>query len=187
MSILISDFDGTLTRYDFFDRVRKRWPFPPQDDPWEKFVAGEITNFQALAEIFAAIRTTEEDLLELADSTELDASFAESARRLQDRGWEIVIASAGCDWYIKFLLSKAKVSVLVYANPGVFDPERGLQMALPESSHFFSPTTGVNKMEIVRDALKQSERVAYAGDGRPDLEPALLVKPALRFARGWLV
>jgi 2-hydroxy-3-keto-5-methylthiopentenyl-1-phosphate phosphatase len=41
-------------------------------------------------------------------------------------------------------------------------------------------------MEIVRDALKRSERVAFAGDGRPDLEPALLVKPELRFARGWL-
>ena len=95
MSILISDFDGTVTRYDFFDRVRKRWPFSPQDDPWEKFVTGEITHFQALAEIFASIRTTEADLLELADSTELDASFAKSARVLQDRGWEIVIASAG--------------------------------------------------------------------------------------------
>jgi 2-hydroxy-3-keto-5-methylthiopentenyl-1-phosphate phosphatase len=59
MSILISDFDGTVTRYDFFDRVRQRWPFPPQDDPWEKFVTGEITHFQALAEIFASIRTTE--------------------------------------------------------------------------------------------------------------------------------
>jgi 2-hydroxy-3-keto-5-methylthiopentenyl-1-phosphate phosphatase len=41
-------------------------------------------------------------------------------------------------------------------------------------------------MEIVRDALKRSERVAFAGDGRPDLEPALLVKPEFRFARGWL-
>jgi len=28
--------------------------------------------------------------------------------------------------------------------------------------------------------------VAFAGDGRPDLEAALLVEPGLRFARGWL-
>src|SRR5215813_3313090 len=77
MGILVSDFDGTVTRYDFFDRVRKRWPFPPQEDPWEKFVSGEITHFQALAEIFASIRAPEAELLELADSTELDASFAE--------------------------------------------------------------------------------------------------------------
>jgi 2-hydroxy-3-keto-5-methylthiopentenyl-1-phosphate phosphatase len=186
MGILITDFDGTVTRYDFFDRVRKRWPFPLQDDPWEKFVEGEITHFQALAEIFACIRTTEADLLELADSTELDASFAKSIRVLRDRGWEIVIASAGCDWYIKFLLKKAGVSVPVHANPGTFDPERGLEMSLPERSAFFSPTKGVSKVAIVQDALNRSDRVAFAGDGRPDLRPALLVQPQLRFARGWL-
>jgi hypothetical protein len=54
MGILISDFDSTLTRYDFFDLVRKRWPTSPDDDPWEKYVAGKVTHFQALAEIFAA-------------------------------------------------------------------------------------------------------------------------------------
>jgi 2-hydroxy-3-keto-5-methylthiopentenyl-1-phosphate phosphatase len=186
MSIMISDFDGTLTRYDFFELVRRRWPFPLEDDPWEKFVGGQITHFQALAEIFARIRTSEADLLELATSMELDSSFAKSARELQDRRWEIVIASAGCDWYIRFLLKGAGVSVSLYANPGIFDPECGLQMSLPERSRFFSPTTGVNKVEIVRDALTRSNRVAFAGDGRPDLEPALLVKPELRFARGWL-
>jgi 2-hydroxy-3-keto-5-methylthiopentenyl-1-phosphate phosphatase len=186
MGILISDFDGTVTRYDFFDRVRQRWPFPPQDDPWEKFVAGEITHFQALAEIFGSIRTTEADLLKLADSMELDASFAKSARALRESGWEIVIASAGCRWYIDYLLKKAGVSVSVYANPGVFDPERGLLMSLPERTPFFSPTKGVNKAAIVQDALKRSDLVAFAGDGRPDLRPAILVRPELRFARGWL-
>jgi len=186
MPILISDFDGTITRYDFFERVRKRWPFPPQDDPWEKFVSGEITHFQALAEIFASIRATEAELLELAASTELEASFAKSVRALQDRGWEIVIASAGCDWYIKFLLNKAGVSVPVYANPGTFDQETGLEMSLPEPSPFFSSTKGVSKVAIVRDALNRSDCVAFAGDGRPDLKPALLVRPEWRFARGWL-
>jgi 2-hydroxy-3-keto-5-methylthiopentenyl-1-phosphate phosphatase len=186
MSILITDFDGTVTKYDFFDLVRKRWPFSQQDDPWEKFVAGRITHFQALAEIFARIRTSEADLQELANSMELDASFAKSARELQDRGWEIIIASAGCAWYIQLLLKKASVSVSLHANPGEFDPECGLQMSLPEGSRFFNPTTGVNKAEIVRDALSRSQRVAFAGDGRPDLEPALLVPPQFRFARGWL-
>jgi len=186
MPILISDFDGTITRYDFFDRVRKRWPFSPQDDPWEKFVSGEMTHFQALAEIFSRIRTTESDLLGLADSTELDPSFANSIQALQDHGWEVVVASAGCGWYIDFLLKKAGVSVSVHANPGTFDPKRGLLMSLPERSAFFSASKGVNKVAIVQDALKRSDCVAFAGDGRPDLRPALLVQPQLRFARGWL-
>ena len=186
MNILVSDFDSTATRYDFFDLVRKRWPFSPEDDPWEKFVAGKKTHFEALAEIFIGIRTSEASLLELVESMELDPDLAESVRTLQDRGWEVVIASAGCDWYIQRLLKKAGVSVSVYSNPGVFDPERGLQMSLPERSAFFSPTTGVNKLAIVQDALRRSDCVAFAGDGRPDLKPALMVSPHLRFARGWL-
>jgi len=59
-------------------------------------------------------------------------------------------------------------------------------MSLPERSPFFSPSKGVNKTAIVQDALNRSDRVAFAGDGRPDLKPALLVPPQLRFARGWL-
>ena len=41
-------------------------------------------------------------------------------------------------------------------------------------------------MAVVKDALKQSNRVAFAGDGRPDLAPALLVEPRRRFAKHWL-
>jgi Iron-containing alcohol dehydrogenase len=119
MGILISDFDDTITRYDFFDLVRKRWPFPAQDDPWEKFVAGEITHFEALAEIFASIRTTEADLLELADSTELAPSFAKSVRVLQDHGWEVVIASK----YIAFLSRLPYLSVPTsLSNDGFCSP-----------------------------------------------------------------
>jgi 2-hydroxy-3-keto-5-methylthiopentenyl-1-phosphate phosphatase len=186
MSILVSDFDGTLTRYDFFDLVRKRWPYSVENDPWEKYVAGQITHFEALAEIFRGIRTSEAALLELADSMELEPGLAKSVGALRDCGWEVVIASAGCDWYIRRLLAKAGVSVPVHSNPGSFDPESGLRMSLPKHSPFFSPTTGVNKEEIVRDALARSDRAAFAGDGRPDLESALLVSPQLRFARGWL-
>ena len=47
--------DGTVTQYDFFELGRKRWPSLPQDDPWEKYVTGRITHFEALAEIFARI------------------------------------------------------------------------------------------------------------------------------------
>ncbi|MBV9673009.1 MAG: HAD-IB family phosphatase [Verrucomicrobia bacterium] len=184
MSILISDFDGTITRYDFFDLVRKRWPFGPENDPWEKYVSGQVTHFQALADIFSRIRTTEEDLRKLAESMELDSTFREAVRTLRDQGWEIIVASAGCAWYSRYLLDKSPVSL--FANPGVFDPEQGLQMSLPTDSKFFSPETGVNKVQIVREALGRSQRVGFVGDGRPDLEPALMVGPELRFARGWL-
>lgn len=56
-------------------------------------------------------------------------------------------------------------------------------MSRPEGSAWFSEETGVDKSAVVRAALKGGRKVAFAGDGPPDLAPALLVPPDLRFAR----
>jgi 2,3-diketo-5-methylthio-1-phosphopentane phosphatase len=185
--ILVSDFDGTLTEFDFFELVRRRWPIPPERDPWNKYWKGEFTHFEALAQIFAGIRADPAELEELSVATNLDADVKKSVRALQHAGWEVIVASAGCDWYIKRLLAAADVSVTVYSNPGRVEPNGALIMNPPEPGPFFSATTGVNKLAVVQAALQKTERVAFAGDGRPDLEPALLVAPERRFARGWLV
>lgn len=185
MSILVSDFDGTLTRFDFFDLVRQRWPIPPERDPWNRYLAGEITHFQALADIFAGIQASDAELDELTERMELDPDLAEAMERLVQKGWEIVVASAGCDWYIRRLLERAGVNVTVHANPGRLIDGR-LMMSRPEGSPFWSESTGVDKIAVVQEALQRSDSVAFAGDGRPDLEPALLVNPTRRFARGWL-
>ena len=57
---------------------------------------------------------------------------------------------------------------------------------LDPSSPYHSASVGVDKLAVVRRALRVAERVAFAGDGPPDLQPALLVRPELRFARGFL-
>jgi len=59
-------------------------------------------------------------------------------------------------------------------------------MALPVDSPYCSRETGVDKAAVVSDALQRYQRVAFAGDGRPDFDAALVVKPDDRFARGWL-
>jgi 2-hydroxy-3-keto-5-methylthiopentenyl-1-phosphate phosphatase len=59
-------------------------------------------------------------------------------------------------------------------------------MHLPVNSPFFSRSTGIDKVAVVEAAQRRGTAVAFAGDGRPDLEPSLLVPPERRFARGWL-
>jgi 2,3-diketo-5-methylthio-1-phosphopentane phosphatase len=185
-SILISDFDGTITRYDFYDLVCRRFPEILLAGHWQKYEAGEISHFEALRRIFAEIRTEEKELLQIVDEMQVDSCLAGSVNRLQQNGWEIAVASAGCDWYIRKILSEAGVDILVHANPGRFSRQEGLVMELPKQSMFFSPELGINKVAVVRDALKRSSCVAFAGDGRPDLPAALLVEPKQRFARKWL-
>lgn len=59
-------------------------------------------------------------------------------------------------------------------------------MKPPLHSPFYTSATGIDKAAVVLHYLAQDIEVAFAGDGRPDLAPALLVLPEHRFARGWL-
>lgn len=184
--ILVSDFDGTMTKHDFFDLARRDLPSAAAHDYWQDYVDGRITHFEALAGIFGSIRADWAGIAGVLAGMQLDPSLKSSVERLRAAGWEILVASAGCDWYIRRLLAKAGVELEVHANPGTFAPETGLQLSLPAASPYFKRETGIDKSAIVRHALAQDPLAAFAGDGRPDLAPSSLVNPALRFARGWL-
>lgn len=184
--ILVTDFDGTVTKYDFYALVCQEFPEISTHGYWQQYEQGQITHFEALRLIFSSIRATEDQLLKIVGKMEIDPRFAEAVSLLKKNGWSVVIASGGCDWYIRRHLKDQGVSISVFANPGEFVSGQGLQMRLPEKGPFFSAEIGVNKLAIVRDALTKTSRVAYAGDGRPDLEPALLVLGKRRFARSWL-
>ncbi len=183
--LLVSDFDGTITQYDFYDLVCQAFP-EIAGDYWHQYERGEITHFEALRRIFAGIRTEESALLDIINRMVIEPHLKESVEKLQQCRWQVVIASAGCDWYIHRLLHPLNVAIPVYSNPGEFYPSQGLLMRLPTDSPFFSQELGINKVAIVRDALSKYPAVAYAGDGRPDLAPALLVPPHRRFAKSWL-
>lgn len=183
--MLVSDFDGTITRYDFYDLVCREFPEIAKDY-WQQYESGKLTHFEALRRIFAGIRAPEDRLLDIIRQMEIAPRFKQSVEALEHRQWEISVASAGCDWYIRRLLADQGVNVTVHANPGTYDPDQGLVMQLPPPSLFFSEELGVNKVAVVREALAKAAVVAFAGDGRPDLAPALLVPPERRFARNWL-
>ncbi len=185
-AILVSDFDGTMTAHDFYDLVCQDFPDVLDDGHWQQYEAGKITHFEALRRIFAAIRASQSEIVDIIQRMQIDPAISQSVEQLRHGGWDVVVASAGCDWYIKRILAEAGVEVLVHANPGEFSEGQGLIMTLPVHSPFLSADLGINKVAVVKDALKKSSRVAFAGDGRPDLPAALLVQPQYRFARKWL-
>jgi len=186
MKIFVTDFDGTMTRRDFYRVAQARLVPPGTPDYWEDYLAGRMTHFEALRAIFRHIRGNEEEVLAAAREMELDPRAGAAIARLQEAGWEVRIASAGCHWYIDRLLAGQDIRVTVHANPGVYDPREGLLMTPPVDSPYYSPPTGIDKLAVVRDAVKEAAESAFAGDGPPDLEPSLLVSPHDRFARGYL-
>jgi len=184
--ILVSDFDGTMTKFDFFDLARRDLPSVADHDFWQDYVDGKITHFEALAGIFGSIRADWAGIEKVLAGMQLDPTLKDSVARLRAAGWEIIVASAGCDWYIHRLLAQAGVQLEVHANPGVFAPETGLVLSLPVHSPYFKRETGIDKSAIVRDALAHDPNAVFAGDGRPDLVPSGLVASGRRFATGWL-
>jgi 2-hydroxy-3-keto-5-methylthiopentenyl-1-phosphate phosphatase len=183
-SLLVTDFDGTMTRHDFYRLAAGSLLPPDLPDYWAEYRAGRITHFEALRAIFASIRADEPAVRAVVDRMDLDPGVARSLNRLNAAGWDVVVTSAGCNWYIKILLDRAGVEVPVWSNPGHFEEGRGLLMELPPRGPYFSPKLGVDKAAVVRHGLNAGKRVAFAGDGFPDIDAARLVADHLRFAHG---
>lgn len=183
-SLLVTDFDGTMTRHDFYRLAAQSLLPPDLPDYWTEYRAGRITHFQALQAIFASIRADEATVRLVIDRMELDPGLRGSLGRLRAAGWAVVVTSAGCDWYIRILLDRAGVTLPVWSNPGRFEKGRGLLMELPPEGPYFSRNLGVDKAAVVRQGIAAGKRVAFAGDGFPDIDAARLVPDDLRFARG---
>jgi 2,3-diketo-5-methylthio-1-phosphopentane phosphatase len=182
--VLISDFDGTMTRHDFYKLAIESLLPADVPDYWSEYRAGAISHFEALRRYFAAIRASEAEVMDVVERMELDPRLPSAVETLTRIGWSVVVTSAGCAWYIRRLLAAAGVEIEVHANPGRFVAGEGLLMEMPRESPYWSATLGVDKTGVVRSYLNQELTVAFAGDGFPDAEPARLVPADLRFARG---
>jgi 2,3-diketo-5-methylthio-1-phosphopentane phosphatase len=181
--VLVSDFDGTIARDDFYQVFLRRVAPPGADRVWADYLAGRISHFDTLRTIFGAVAPGEPALLRLLDEMDLDPNLAAGVERLRAAGWELVVVSAGCRWYIDRLLDG--VAVERHANPGRVTDGR-LVMEWPADDPYQSQNTGIDKAAVVRAKASGGAVVAFAGDGHPDREAALLVPPELRFARGVL-
>jgi 2,3-diketo-5-methylthio-1-phosphopentane phosphatase len=182
-TVLVSDFDGTMTRHDFYRLAIESLLPPTTPDYWAEYRAGSITHFEALRRYFACIRASEAEVLAVVERMELDPNLPKAVRDLHSAGWAVVVTSAGCDWYIRRLLGGAGVEVEVHSNPGRFEAGKGLLLEMPTGSPYLSQQLGVDKAQVVRCHLVEGRTVAFAGDGFPDAEAARLVPGNLRFAR----
>ena len=53
--VLITDFDGTIIKKDFFWYIIEKLMTEEDALPWKDYQAGKITHFEALNRIFAKI------------------------------------------------------------------------------------------------------------------------------------
>jgi len=146
-----------LTRHDFFQLAVERLVPQGVPDYWQEYRAGRLTHFEAMQRYYASIRASGAETRAVVEALELEPKLAEWIGRLGRAGWNVVVASAGCEWYIRYLLAKQGVALEVYANPGRFVEGKGLLMELPVDSRYFSPSHGIDKSAVVRAAQRLFE------------------------------
>jgi 2-hydroxy-3-keto-5-methylthiopentenyl-1-phosphate phosphatase len=185
--VFVTDFDGTMTRVDFFDVVLNHVAPGSMDQYWERCIAGELTHVAALNGIFQNAPRDVAELRTWLPETKLDPATPRAIRNLRHAGWDVLVVSAGCEWYIEEILAPVRDQVHVIANPGDVSPELGLWMGWPPAdSPWYSAHFGVDKGRLVQLLAQAGKTVAFAGDGRPDLAASREVAAERRFAKSWL-
>lgn len=184
--VLVTDFDGTMTLVDFFDVVLNHIPAGSIPDYWGECEAGRITHVEALNAIFQYAPHDITTLRSYLPETRLDPQASAAIHKLRQGGWDLLVVSAGCQWYIDELLRPVQPLPRIIANPGNV-AENGLWMGWPpETSLWYSAHFGVDKSRIIQFLVDSGRDVAFAGDGRPDLVAMEFIGDGRRYAKGWL-
>ena len=159
-SILVSDFDGTITDHEFYALVLARRPGVP--NYFNEYLAGRLTHFEAMASVFSHSPTDEATLAEMLEEMRPDPRTGEAVARLRAAGWEVEVASAGSAWYIERVLRAAGMEARVHASPGRIEDGRGLVLEPPRDSPYYHPEKGIDKDALVRDALARYDQIGRA-------------------------
>lgn len=177
--VLISDFDRTISKKDFFHMVISELLQDKENTlkPWEDYLAGKIKHIDALSGIFSQIHLPQEELDKFISTIEIDKYFYDTAKFCFDKNIPFYICSAGTNYYIKKRIPAElkKYNIVLISNDAEYCPETGMKLIAPsEDSYYYNENTGISKQAIVKKLKDDGFVTIYAGDGKPDLKAAKL-------------
>ncbi|WP_374053926.1 MtnX-like HAD-IB family phosphatase [Rossellomorea sp. FM04394] len=167
----VSDFDGTISKKDFYHLVLEKY-FAEGQDLYKQWKSGEIKDIEFLRQVFTSINQEESQIIDDIHSLEIDGHVPSFIRKVQAQGGDFYILSAGTDYYIHHVLQRHEITnVKVYSNEGYYK-EKNVHMNIdPEHPHH-SERYGIDKSKVITDLKNEYETIYFAGDSEPDSHPA---------------
>ena len=176
--ILISDFDGTISKVDFFYYVVDNLLKPSDMQPWYDYLDKKITHIDSLIGIFGKIHLSQPEFDNFILNLPIQEGFVETVHYCKENDIPFYIISAGADYYIKLNIRKASCIydyVKLLTNKSVYTQECGLQIIKPEPfEQYYSLKYGIDKEAIVKSLKEKAEYTIFAGDGKIDFKAAKL-------------
>lgn len=186
--VFVSDFDGTISKKDFFRYVVEKIISPEDMKPWQDYKAGKISHVEALNGIFTKIRLPQEKFDAFIDTIEVEEYFMPTVELCRNKNIDVYVVSAGADYYISRILSKLNLleHVTLITNPSKYTPENGLELfPVPRTHELYDQDLGISKKNVVEKMKKEGYSVVFAGDGMPDIAAA--ESADIVFARDYLI
>lgn len=184
----VSDFDGTISKKDFFYYVIDNHLGKDNIAPWNSYKAGEITHVEALRQIFKKIRMSQSELKDFILSMPIEECFIDTVHYCHDNDIPFYIMSAGADYYIDTVVATLNIAdkVKIIANKSIYDENGGITILPSDPQNlYYSENFGISKKIAVNVLKQEYETVIFAGDGVPDVEPASVADVV--FAKDYLL
>jgi 2,3-diketo-5-methylthio-1-phosphopentane phosphatase len=184
-TLVICDFDGTVSTVDIGNRFMNRFTGDRWDDIDKGYCTGEAGSRETYGKGLPLFTGTREEALAYCLETErIDPYFEVFYRFCRGEGIDLIIASDGFDFYIEAVLRKYGLSEIVFfSNHAVFDGGGRLSMTFPHAS-VDCGKCGTCKNSVLHRHRARYGRIVYVGDGYSDVCPAN--KADLVFAKGVL-
>jgi HAD superfamily phosphoserine phosphatase-like hydrolase len=155
--IIYSDFDGTITTYDAFDKIIEDVYSYATYKKLERLTIENKLPYELYLEMFNGIQY---DITPLAD--EVDSTFKEFYEWIQTNHIEFYIVSAGFKTIIKHVLPYVNPDI-IYSNDFTYNDDQTWKVKLYD-------TLSIRKTEIIDLHQKPEYTSIYLGDGLSDFK-----------------
>ena len=155
--IIYSDFDGTITKYDAFDKIIAEVYSYATYKKLERLTIDNKLSSEMYLEMFNGIQY---DIGPLAN--ELDETFREFYEWTQHHHIEFYIVSAGFKTIIKHVLPFVDPSI-IYSNDFTYNEDQTWKVKMYD-------TLPIRKTEIIKMHEKPNYTSIYLGDGLSDFK-----------------
>ena len=153
--IIYSDFDGTITTYDAFDKIIKEVYSYATYKKLERLTVEQKLSSETYLEMFNGIKY---DITPLAN--DLDNTFKEFYEWIQKNNIEFYIVSAGFKTIIQHVLPFVDPSI-IYSNDFTYNEDNTWKV---------NDTLPIQKTEIIELHKKPNYTSIYLGDGLSDFK-----------------
>lgn len=172
--IIVSDFDGTITKTDTLSKFLEDYADPKWLDIENDWRDGKFGSQECLVRQFELVPNLTPELIDgFLDTMEIDEGFIPFCRQAKKLNVPIVILSDGLDYFINRILEKHGLDFInVITNHAYFEQTSKFKgefvIEFPNDSRHCTNDAGTCKCKAVRNLKKLYKTVVYVGDGASD-------------------